>query len=60
MGSISLGSWNQNHRLSEKWVKGIKRYTLPVRKKISDGVVMYSVVTLVNNTVLCICKLLRE
>ena len=38
-------------RTKAKWVKGVKRYKLPVIEYISPGDVMCSVVTLVNNTV---------
>ena len=58
MSSVSLRSWNQNHRFSQKWVKGIKRYRLI--KKISHGDTVYNTVTLVNNTVLYTWKLLRN
>jgi len=34
-----------------KWVKRVKRYKLEVIKYISPGDVMYSMVTIVNNTV---------
>ena len=34
-----------------KWVKGVKRYKIPV---ISPRGIMYSIVTIVNNTVLYI------
>ena len=40
-----------------KWVKGVRMYPLPA---ISPRDVMYSVGTVVNNTVLPISKLLRE
>lgn len=42
-----------------KWVKGIKRYKLLVMKQISHGNIMYIMVTVVNNTVWHIWKLLR-
>lgn len=35
-----------------KWVKKIKTYKLPVVKLISRGGVMYSMVTVLSNTVL--------
>ena len=60
MSRVSLRSWNQNHRFSQKWVKGVKRYRRTIIKKISHGEPVYSTVTLVNNTVLCAWKLLRN
>ena len=35
-----------------KWLKGVKRYKLPVRKEISSGYLMCSTVNTVSNTVL--------
>ena len=43
-----------------KWVKRVKRYILPVIKLKSHGDIMYGMVTIVNNTVLHISKLLTE
>lgn len=43
-----------------KWVKRVRRYKFPDIKYVSHGDVLYSMVTLVNNTVLHICKLLKE
>ena len=40
-----------------KWVKEVKRYKVPVKK---FEYVMYSMVTIVNNTVLYIGQLLRQ
>ena len=40
--------------LGAKWVKGVERYKLQIIKKVSPGDVMYSMVTIVNNTVLYI------
>lgn len=37
-----------------KWVKGIKRYKLPIKKYINHGDVMCSMVVIVNNIVLLI------
>lgn len=34
-----------------KGVKGIKRHKLPVMKEISQGDMIYNMVTIVNNTV---------
>ena len=59
---------NQVHRCREqiagcqrlgggRWAKKVnvvKRYELPLIRCISPGVVMYRMVTIVNNTVLCI------
>ena len=47
-----MGGW-------AKWVKGVKRYKLSVIKYIVMGVT-YSMVTIVDNTVLHIWKLLRD
>ena len=38
----------------QRRVKGVKRYIFPVIKEISHEVVMYNLVTIVNNTVLII------
>ena len=45
------GSWGSEVG-GTKWVKEVKRYKLPVIKLISHGYIMYSVVTIVNNTLL--------
>ena len=37
-----------------KWVKEVNRYKCPVRKQLSPGAVMYSMMTIVNNNVLYI------
>lgn len=42
------------------WVMGVKGYKFLVVKWIGYGVVMYSIVNIVNNTVLLIWKLQRE
>lgn len=39
-----------------KWVMGVKRYKLSFIKQVSPGDVMYSMMTIVNNTVFYICK----
>ena len=44
-------------RVGVKWVKRVKR---AVFKQVSHGNVIYSMVTIVSNTVLYILKLLRE
>ena len=38
----------------------VKRYKFPVTRQIISGYVIYSIVPIVNNTVLHICKLLRD
>ena len=43
-----------------KWVKGVKRYKLPVIKQVSPGDVMYSMATIVHKTVLHTGELLRQ
>ena len=35
----------------KRWVKGVKRYSLPVIRQISAGDVMYGMMTIVNNIV---------
>ena len=35
-----------------KWVKGVKTYKLPVINYVSYGVVIYSMVTIVDHTIL--------
>ena len=44
-----MGGWT-------KWVEWVKRGTFPATKCISNGDVMYRMVTIVNNTVLHIWK----
>ena len=39
---------------------GVKRYKLPVKKQLGHRKAIYSTVTIVNNTVSPILKLLRE
>ena len=41
-------------------VKGVKRYRLPVIKEVSPGDVIYSMLTMVNNTEVYVRKLLRQ
>ena len=36
------------------WTKGVKKYKLPIIREISSWAVMYSTMTVVNNTVLYI------
>ena len=46
--------------LRAQWVKGVKKHKVPVIKSTSPGDARHSMVTIVNNTVLHILKLLRE
>ena len=41
----------------EKWMKVVKRYKLPVIRKIRSGDIMYSMLTIVNNAILYAQKL---
>ena len=44
-----------------KWMKSVKMYKFPVLKYVNlRDIIMYSMVMMVNNTVLHIGKLLRE
>lgn len=54
------GSRKSDQKVQKKWVKVAKTYKHPVIKSVSPGDMMYSTVTTVNNTVLCISKLLRK
>lgn len=42
------------------WVKVVKGYKLPIFKWVISGTVMHNVITIANNTLLYIWKLLKE
>ena len=50
----SLNKWVKT------WVKGVKRYKLPVIKYLSPGVVMYSMVTRVKNNCIVYLKIAKR
>ena len=50
----SISESNLSHMGNDGFLKGVKSYTFPVIKLKGHGNLMYSIVTIVNNIILCI------